>query len=117
MAKAIKDKLTTPKAKNNRQTTPRVASTAGRVLNDPDSTPEELSLAGSALAQARANKREEDAAREAADNAYALELEKAEKDFVDPHADLKAIMAEHGTMSEYDKQELKKARQAEAENK
>lgn len=34
-------------------TSPRVASKAGRILQDPNSTPEEKSAAGSALTQAR----------------------------------------------------------------
>lgn len=39
----------------------------------------------------------------------ALELEAAEKDYVDPHAEQKAKMAAYGTMSEADQKELEKA--------
>jgi hypothetical protein len=41
---------------NTKQTSPRVASEAARVLNDPKATREERSVAGSALAQAKPKK-------------------------------------------------------------
>ncbi len=39
--------------KRNEQTSPKVASRAGKVLSDPKSTKREKSVAGSALTQAR----------------------------------------------------------------
>jgi len=39
--------------KRNEQTSPRVASIAGKILGDPNSTPAEKSAAASALTQAR----------------------------------------------------------------
>ncbi|MFC2018561.1 hypothetical protein ACFLU4_01220 [Chloroflexota bacterium] len=39
--------------KRNEQTSPRVASKAGRILSDPKSTKREKSVAASALTQAR----------------------------------------------------------------
>ncbi|MBS2965998.1 hypothetical protein KGA66_23335 [Actinocrinis puniceicyclus] len=50
---------TSPKQKpgksgtNSKQTSPKVASDAAHVLNDPKATPDEKSAAASALAQAR----------------------------------------------------------------
>ena len=47
-------KSKTPK---NEQTSPRVASDAGKTLRDPHSTPRERSIAASALTQARDKKK------------------------------------------------------------
>ena len=41
------------KKRKHEFTSPRVASIAGKILRDPNSTPEEKSAAGSALTQAR----------------------------------------------------------------
>ena len=43
--------------KRNEQTSPRVASKAGKVLSDPHSTKREKSVAASALTQARDKKK------------------------------------------------------------
>ena len=45
-----------PKGRNE-QTSPSVASRAGRILRDPHSTPRERSVAASALTQARDKKK------------------------------------------------------------
>ena len=42
---------------NTKQTSPRVASEAARVLNDRNATAQERSVAGSALAQAKPTKK------------------------------------------------------------